>query len=263
MNSTSDSFSLFSPTPHDFIVHLITIINFYSMLFGIFSNLVCICVFVQKTLLKKKINFYLLILAMIDFVFCIILSIHYFLLKRMSITLYDFSLISCYMTDYVVSTIDTFGVYLTLVMSVDRFYAITRPIKSKNFFTSRFAKRIILSGYFALLLIKLPDLLFNQREYIRNAKSESDDQILAKLIHLYNNASNTSSNRKREHDYDSDLLISLSNYFLFKTYILVQKSSSSVPSSANTEFLPYFSRFQNYLALKIGKSRRSKAIIEK
>ncbi|RNA11445.1 hypothetical protein BpHYR1_009889, partial [Brachionus plicatilis] len=58
-----------------------------------------------------------------------------------------------------------FCVFLTLVLSIDRLYAIKKPIKSKVFFTYRFPKRIALSGYLFILFIKSPEIFLSQRHY--------------------------------------------------------------------------------------------------
>jgi hypothetical protein len=150
---------------HDMVGSLVVNINFFSTVFGIFSNLLCICVFSQKSLLTKKINWYLLILSLTDFLFCLILCTHYFMIKYKSNTLYDWNMITCYGLDYLVGTTDTYSVYLMLVLSIDRLYAIIRPIESKQFYTNRFCKRIALIGFFAILILKSPDLFLNQRVY--------------------------------------------------------------------------------------------------
>ncbi|CAF1055924.1 unnamed protein product [Brachionus calyciflorus] len=142
-------------------------INFCQMLFGVIGNLICIFILMQKTLLNRRFNLYLLILALADFIFCLIVFINYYIVyTNPSRALYDLSKITCYFTDYVVSSIDAFCVFLTLILSIDRLYAIKRPIKSKMFFTYRFPKRIAASGYLLILLIKSPDLFLSQRQYI-------------------------------------------------------------------------------------------------
>jgi hypothetical protein len=169
-------------TMHEEIGSLVTKIKFYTTLFGIFANLVCICVFAQKSLLLKKINWYLLILALADFLFCTILFEHYFIIStNKSRSLYDMSRLTCYMMDYtIVNTTDTFTVYLMLVLSVDRLYAIMRPLESKHSMTNRFFKRITLIGYFFILLIKSPDLLLNQRVYnARHSHAEPKNEQTA------------------------------------------------------------------------------------
>lgn len=161
------STTLESVTIHEEIESIVARINLFTMLFGIIGNFICICVLMQKTLLNRKFNWYLLILALADLIFCFIVFINYYIVfTNPSRALYDLSKITCYFTDYVVSSIDAFCVYLTLVLSIDRLYAIKKPIKSKMFLTYRFPRRIAILGYLTILLIKSPDLFLSQREYI-------------------------------------------------------------------------------------------------
>ncbi len=124
---------------------IVSKINFCSMLFGIFGNLICVGVLAHKKMLKKKFHFYLLALAFSDLFYCLIVFSNYvvFIFDPPNL-LYDFSRFTCYFTDYIYKSFDATGVILTLIVSLDRTCAITRPIAFRNFFTLRFPKTIII-----------------------------------------------------------------------------------------------------------------------
>lgn len=154
---------------HDLIDYIVSRINLSSMFFGIIGNLVCVFVLTQKSLLNRKFNWYLLALAFADLNYCFIVFANY-LIYALSISdppqvIYDLSKITCYLTDYVVHSIDAFCVFLTLILSIDRLYSIMNPIKSRFFVTSQYPKQITFATYFILLLIKSPEIFLSQREY--------------------------------------------------------------------------------------------------
>lgn len=152
---------------HDKIDGIVARINLGSMLFGIIGNFICICVLGQKTILNKKFNWYLLMLAFADLIYSFIVFTNYIIvIINPERALYDLSKYTCYFTDYIFRSIDTFCVFLTLVLSIDRLYAITNPIKSKSFFTYRYPKQIALVGYLMLTIVKSPDLFLSQRTYV-------------------------------------------------------------------------------------------------
>ena len=142
-------------------------LNLYLMFFGVLSNLACIWVLCRKTMLMKRFNFYLLILALVDLVFCSILLTNYIvhnLFKHRA--LYDLSSLTCYGTDYIHYTLDACSVYLTLILSIDRLYAIIRPMRVKNFFIYQYPRRVVLIGFLVIFVFHLPHIIYNQRTFI-------------------------------------------------------------------------------------------------
>ena len=136
-------------------------------MFGIIGNSICICVFIQKNLLVRKFNWYLLILAIAEFFFCLIVfanTIVYAIVPEK--WLLDLSLVSCFITEYSINSIDAFCVFLTLLLSIDRLKAIIDPINSRLFFTNRFPKRITFSSLLILLALKSPEIILAQRRFI-------------------------------------------------------------------------------------------------
>ena len=164
-------------TIHDKIDAIVSRINLVSMLFGVVGNLICMCVFNNKILLKKRFNWYLLMLALVDFVFCFIVFANYmvFTLDNAK-ALYDLSKFTCYFTDFIVNNVDEYSVYLTLLLSVDRLYAIRRPINIKFFVTYRYQKQLALAGMSVITLASVPYFFLSQREYVvPNGNDEYDE----------------------------------------------------------------------------------------
>jgi len=174
---------------HDFADYIVSRINLSTMLFGIFGNLTCIFVLAQKTLLNKKFNWFLLTLAIADLAYCFIVFISYLVYVLSEAdpaqVIYDVSQLTCYLTDYVVHSIDSFCVFLTLILSVDRLYAIMNPIKARFFVTYRFPKLITTSCFIVLLSVKAPEIFLSQREFKPVLIANSESNISNKVSALY------------------------------------------------------------------------------
>lgn len=127
------------------IDEIVSKINFCSMLFGIFGNLICIGVLFHRKMLRKKFHIYLLALAFSDLFFCLIVFSNYaFYIFNPPNLLYDISWFTCLFTDYIYKSFDATGVLLTLIVSLDRIYAITRPINFRNSLTLRYPKLLVI-----------------------------------------------------------------------------------------------------------------------
>ncbi len=120
---------------------LVSKFNMGSMLFGIFANLLCISVFANKTQLKRKFHYFLLALANADLLYCLLVFLNYlvFIIDPPNV-LYDLNSFTCYLTDYIIGSIDSFCILITMVLSIDRVYAITKPLNFKEFPTYRFVQ---------------------------------------------------------------------------------------------------------------------------
>ncbi|RMZ92990.1 hypothetical protein BpHYR1_053706, partial [Brachionus plicatilis] len=109
LSTTRLSGSYLGPTSdsiHHKIDNVVVSINLCQMLFGILGNLICICILMQKTLLNRRFNLYLLFLAIADFSFCVIVFINYYIAFVNPLrALYDLSKLTCYFTDYIVGSI--------------------------------------------------------------------------------------------------------------------------------------------------------------
>ena len=152
---------------HQQIDALVSRINLGSMLFGIVGNFLCICVFKNKALLKKRFNWYLLILAFIDCIFCTIVFLNYLVFNiNQERALYDLSKFTCYFTDFIVNSVDEYSVFLTLLLSIDRLNAITNPIRNKFFVTNRYQKQLTFVGMALITLVNMPYFFLSQRMYV-------------------------------------------------------------------------------------------------
>ena len=130
-------------------------INIILLSFGIVGNILCIFSFSRKKMIIRKFNWYLLILAIFELIFCILLFFEYLLKIFQSAPMYFNQYIST-IIDFSIHTIDTFVVLITLILSIDRLYAIKNPIKFKNFITNVHAKILVVVTLISSILLKTP-----------------------------------------------------------------------------------------------------------
>jgi hypothetical protein len=57
---------------------------------------------------------------------------------------------------------------LTLILSIDRLYAIKNPTKIKSFFTNLHSKILLISSYISLLIVKIPGIFFCYENTTKN-----------------------------------------------------------------------------------------------
>lgn len=161
-----------------YVGKLVSIINLALMIFGFIGNSFCILVFIRKELSSRKFNSYLLILAISELLYCLfILSNSLTYLTIPPKHLYDLSMFTCYTTDFFVGTIDAFCVLLTLLVSIDRLYAILYPIKVRQFFTNRYPKRVAFIALIIVTLLKLTEVILHQKVFVRNKEEYIDVQL--------------------------------------------------------------------------------------
>ena len=137
-------------------------INISLLVIGIINNLLCIYAFLQKRLLKRKFNWYLLILTIFRLIFCVILLVDYIFSKINTILLHDYNYISKIAVDFTIHTSDSCITMLTLFLSLDRLYAIKYAIKNtlkiRLFITNLHPKKLI--GLSLVILIALKTFSF-------------------------------------------------------------------------------------------------------
>lgn len=80
-------------------------------------------------------------------------------------SLQDLTSFFCYYTDYLFESLNSLGVFLMLVSSVDRLYAVVNPMFSRMFITNKYPTTITLVIYFLLLLVKYPQIKLYPKEY--------------------------------------------------------------------------------------------------
>jgi hypothetical protein len=124
-------------------------INIFFMVFGIIANIISIAAFSQKNLRKRKFNWYLLILAIFELIFCLAVFADNIFMKisEKKIYLHALNKISGIIIDFTVHTTDSYTTVLTVLLSLDRLYAIRKPMKIKQFITNLHAKKLILFSF--------------------------------------------------------------------------------------------------------------------
>jgi hypothetical protein len=136
-------------------------VNLALIVIGIFDNLCCIYVFLQKSMRKRQFNWYLLVLAIIELVFCLILMVDY--LFRLFNTepkfLHDLNVYTYTAIDFSLHIIDSFVTVLTLILSFDRLYAIRHRTEIKKFVALFHKKLLLIVILITLFMLKLPSLL--------------------------------------------------------------------------------------------------------
>ena len=130
-------------------------INIILLSFGIIGNILCIFAFSRKKMIIRKFNWYLLILAIFELIFCVFLFGEYLLKMFNNTPMYLNQYINT-VIDFTIHTIDTFVVLITLILSIDRLYAIKNPIKFKFFITNVHAKCLVLITLISSILLKTP-----------------------------------------------------------------------------------------------------------
>ena len=140
------------------LMNLICRINLILMFLGIINNICSIFIFLQKKMLKRKFNSYLLVVAFCELIFCFILFIDY--LFRFVYTkpmfLHDLNVYVNMVMDYLIHLSDSYVVILTLILSFDRICAIKTPDDVRFLVTTVHTKMIMASTFIALLVLKMP-----------------------------------------------------------------------------------------------------------
>lgn len=134
------------------------ILNLSFLFIGIIGNSFCIYVFLQRKMIARKFNWYLLILAIFELIFCLFIFLDY-LFKLMHPTKTKFRELNKFTSmlfDLSIHTTDSYLAVITLILSIDRLYAIRNPIKMKTFITNSHSKHLTFIAFVSLLLLKLP-----------------------------------------------------------------------------------------------------------
>ena len=137
----------------NYICHITVIL----MLLGIVGNILSVYVFLQR----KRRHFYLLLLASFELVFCVIIFIDYFfrMIYNKSMFLHDLNIFINIIIDFLIHTIDSFTVIITLLLSIDRLYAIQHPIKINYFITKLHPIFLAVSSLLIMVVLRIPSVL--------------------------------------------------------------------------------------------------------
>ena len=113
-------------------------------------------------MIKRKFNWYLLILAICELIFCSILFIDYAFrfMNPGKLSLHDANIFLKIMIDFFVHTTDSFSCVITLLLSIDHMYAIRNPNKIRNFITNLHSKSLLMLIFVCLIILKMPGIFF-------------------------------------------------------------------------------------------------------
>ena len=124
------------------------------MLLGIMGNIINITVLLQNKLRKQKFNWYLLVISVFKLMFCLVVFSDYLFSKiyKEPIFLHQLDAIANKIIDFILHTSDSCVSVISVLILIDRLYAIKKPICLKQFITYSHAK--------SLMIISLAILLF-------------------------------------------------------------------------------------------------------
>jgi hypothetical protein len=143
-------------TERDTNTKINSFVNLGMFLIGLICNSLSIYVFSKKKMRTIKFNLYTLVLSILELIFCLILSLdNLYLFCHQNILLHEVSIYSTIIFDYVVHTIESCIDIITLILSIDRLYAICKPMKIKSFITQIHTKLLILVSLSFIIFIKI------------------------------------------------------------------------------------------------------------
>ena len=149
------NFTIFSETNVE-LNKTATYLNMILLIAGTIDNFMTFYVLLHKPFRKRIFNWYLLTLTIFEFIFCFTAFIDFIFLKifNQESTFNEFQKISFLIIDYVIVTSDTCIGVITILLSMDRLYAIRNPMKLKVFFTNLHAIKTITISIFLIVLLK-------------------------------------------------------------------------------------------------------------
>ena len=136
----------------------VCITNLILTLLGIIGNSLSIYVFSQKKMIIRKFNWYLLVMAIFELAFCLLLFIDYLFQRNHpeQIFLHELNTAINMIFEFSIHLIDTYVIQITLILTINRLYAIKHPIEVKNFVTNLHSKCLIVSIFISLIVLKVP-----------------------------------------------------------------------------------------------------------
>ena len=136
------------------------IFNLILMIIGVIGNSLCIKIYSKKEMRKNKFNWYLLVLAIFELIFCFILFANYLfqIVHPKKYFLYELNNFLGILMGFLIRTIDSYLVLITLYLSIDRLYAIKHPIEIKDFITNLHVKYFISITFACLIPLEIVDI---------------------------------------------------------------------------------------------------------
>jgi hypothetical protein len=137
------------------------ILNIIFLCIGVIGNIICIYVFSTRKMRAIKFNLYLLVFSIFELFFCLILFPDYLfkLIHRDNLFLHQLNKYFTIAFDYFVHSVDSYLAVVRLTLSIDRLYAIRKPLEIKNFFTNLHAKRLIITIFFIIFGLHIPAII--------------------------------------------------------------------------------------------------------
>ena len=100
-------------------------INLFLITIGILNNLICVYVFSHRIMRKHKFNLYLLLTAIFQIIYCLVLFVDYlFYVLKKGLFLHDLNVYIEMIIHYLIHLVDSYVIILSLIISIDRLYAI-------------------------------------------------------------------------------------------------------------------------------------------
>ena len=136
---------------------------------GLIANFLCMLVMSQKQMIKRKSIIYLLHLAISDFIFIFLSDLPNSLMKLniISFNLFKTSNFSCFFYDFLPTIFHFYSITITIIVTIDRFNAIYRPLKSNYSTLNNYPNLICLLSFAISVLAALPHgvlMIYNPRE---------------------------------------------------------------------------------------------------
>ena len=138
-----------------------SILNSIFLCIGIIGNILCIYVFSRKKMRTIKYNLYLLVFSIFELIFCLVLFPDYLfkLINKDSLFLHQFNNIFTIIFDCLVHNSDSYLSIIRVILTIDRLYAIRKPLSIKFFVTNLHAKRLIVTTFFILIILQIPAII--------------------------------------------------------------------------------------------------------
>lgn len=147
--------------------------------FGFVLNSIAIYILSRKQLIKQNFNFYLFVLAVNELVFCIYRFLLYFHNNYpifSGITIIEEAILRVF-NDY----LDFNSIWVALLSSLDRYYAILFPLKIKSFITYRSSKLLLIATHLIVAILTLaghmPALYLIKKNIETSYNIDNFDQI--------------------------------------------------------------------------------------
>nr|AUR34029.1 cholecystokinin receptor type A [Octopus vulgaris] len=164
-------------------------ITFHALIFilAVTGNSLVITVLAKNKRMRTVTNVFLLNLAISDLllaVFCIPFTLIPVILRN-----FIFGPVMCVLVRYLQATIVAVNSFTLLALSLERYFAICHPLRSRRWQTLSHAYKIILGGWLSALFFTLPVAIFQRLRTMRNGNKLCieiwPDKTLGKVYQIF------------------------------------------------------------------------------